>query len=362
MKKLLSILLVLAMVLAISVGCSPKETNQPKEVEQPKETEQSKEENKEETPVSGDGVKTGLAVISSIGKSKDAAADAEGNAQVDSVVVAVMVDKDGKIVKAKIDTAQTKIGFNNEGKVTTDLATVYKAKQELGKEYGMHKASQIGKEWNEQANAFAEYIVGKTVEEIKGFKLDEETHLTDEDILASVTMKVGGYIEAIEKAVANAQDLGAKASDSLGLGVETTIDKSKDATAEAAGVAQAYTHYVATTFDADGKITSCVIDASQSNVNFDANGKITSDLAAPLKTKVELGDGYGMKKNSKIEKEWHEQADAFSKYVVGKTVEEVKGIAIDEATKPTDADLTASVTVSIGSFQSMIEKAKSNAK
>lgn len=358
MKKLLSILLVLAMVLAISVGCSPKEAEQPKEVEQPKENEQPKEE----TPVSGDGVKTGMAVISSLEKSKDAAADAEGTAQVDSVVVAVMVDKDGKIVKAKIDTAQTKIGFNNEGKITTDLATVFKSKQDLGTEYGMHKASSIGKEWNEQANAFAEYIVGKTVEEIKGFKLDDETHLTDEDILASVTMKVGGYIEAIEKAVANAQDLGAKATDSLGLGVETTIDKSKDATADAAGLAQAYTHYVATTFDADGKITSCIIDASQSNVNFDATGKITTDLAAPLKTKLELGADYGMRKNSKIDKEWNEQADAFAKYVVGKTVEEVKGIAIDEATKPTDADLTASVTVSIGSFQSMIEKAKSNAK
>ncbi|MDD2494283.1 MAG: hypothetical protein PHE29_03730 [Tissierellia bacterium] len=361
MKKYLSLFLVLVMVLAISVGCSQQTAEDPKDqtpVEEPKEEEKEKEE----APAAGDAVKTGMAVISSIGKSKDAAADAEGNAQVDSVVVAVMVDNDGKIVKAKIDTAQTKIGFSNEGKVTTDLATVFKAKQDLGTEYGMSKASKIGKEWNEQANAFADYILGKTVEEIKGFKLDEETHLTDEDITASVTIKVGGYIEAIEKAVANAQDLGAKATDTLGLGVETTIGKSKDAAADAEGVAQAYTHYVATTFDADGKITSCVIDASQSNVNFDVTGKITTDLAAPLKTKVELGDDYGMKSKSNIGKEWYEQADAFSKYVVGKTVEEVKGIAVDETGHATEADLTASVTAGIGEFQAMIEKAKSNAK
>ena len=32
----------------------------------------------------------------------------------------------------------------------------------------MRGNSGIGKEWNEQANAFAEYIVGKTVDEVKG--------------------------------------------------------------------------------------------------------------------------------------------------------------------------------------------------
>ena len=365
MKRILSMLLVLVMILAISVGCAQKPSENPDDktpVDQPKDDESKEDESKEETPAASGGVKTGIAVISSIEKSTDAAADAEGSGQVDSVVAAVMVDKDGKIVKAKIDTAQTIINFNSEGKVTTDLSAAVKSKQDLGAEYGMIKASKIGKEWNEQANAFADYVTGKTVEEIKGFSLDADTHLTDEDITASVTIKVGGYIEAIEKAVANAKELGADAADTLGLGVETTIDKSKDATAEAPGVAQAYTHYVATTFAADGKITSCVIEASQSNVEFDAAGKVTSDLAAPLKTKVELGDDYGMKKNSKIGKEWYEQADAFSKYVVGKTVEEVKGIALDESGHATDADLTASVTASIGEFQLMIEKAESNAK
>lgn len=362
MKRFLSILLVLVMILGISVGCSQKPAEQPKEpAGQEKEEPKNEEKEEPKEPVAG-GVKTGIAVITSAGKSKDAAADAEGNAQTDSVVVAVLVDADGKIVKAKIDTAQTKIAFNNEGKVTTDLATVFASKQDLGAEYGMAKASKIGKEWNEQANVFADYVVGKTVEEIKGFALDEESHLTDADITASVTIKVGGYIDAIAKAVENAKEVGAQATDTLGLGVETTIGKSKDAAADADGVAQAYTHYVATTFDASGKITSCVIDASQSNVNFDATGKITSDLNGPFKTKFELGDDYGMKKASKIGKEWYEQANAFAEYVVGKTAEEVKGIALDETGHAAEEDLKASVTVTITDFQSMIEKAKANAK
>lgn len=353
MKKLLILFLVLTMSLFVFVGCSSEKPA----VEIPATEEPATEE-----PATDDAVKTGIAVISEIEKSKDAAADAEGLAQVDSVVVAVTVDKDGKIVKVAIDTAQTKMNFTTEGKLTTDLATVFASKQELGQEYGMIKASKIGKEWNEQANAFADYVVGKTIEEIKGLALDEETHLTDADITASVSIKVGGYIEAIAKAVANAQDLGASANDTLGLGVETTIAKSKDAASDADGLAQAYTHYVATTFDVDGKVTSCIIDASQSDVNFSAEGKITTDLLAELQTKNELGAAYGMIKNSSIGKEWNEQAAAFSKYVVGKTVEEIKGIAIDADGHATDADVTASVTIGIDDFQELIGKALVNAK
>jgi hypothetical protein len=37
----------------------------------------------------------------------------------------------------------------------------------LGDGYGMRSASKIGKEWNEQANAFAAYVIGKTVDEVK---------------------------------------------------------------------------------------------------------------------------------------------------------------------------------------------------
>lgn len=356
MKKILALLMVVAMVLVAFVGCSKQPAEQPK-------TETPKTETpKTETPAAtGDAVKTGIAVISSIGKSTDAASDKEGLAQIDSTVVAVTVDKDGKIVKCAIDSAQTKINFSADGKITTDKTKIFAAKQELGKEYGMSKASKIGKEWNEQANALAAYVIGKTVDEVKGIKVTEEGVPTDADLAASVTVKIGGYVDAIEKAVANAKDLGAKAGDKLGLGVTTSIAKSADA-GEKDGVAQAYTYYTATTFGADGKITSCAIDASQSNVNFTKEGKITSDLKAPLKSKVELGNDYGMKKASKIGKEWFEQSDAFSKYAVGKTVEEIKGIAVDEKGHATSADLTASVTVGIGEFQETIEKAQANAK
>lgn len=131
----------------------------------------------------------------------------------------------------------------------------------------------------------------------------------------------------MKRAVANAEDLGAKSTDKLGLAVTTEISKSKDATAEEAGLAQAYSSYAVVTTDTDGKITSCYMDASQSSVNFDTKGVISTDLTVAPKTKQELGYDYGMAKASGIGKEWFEQADAFLAYAVGKTAAEVKGIA-----------------------------------
>ena len=55
--------------------------------------------------------------------------------------------------------------------------------------------------------------------------------------------------------------------------------------------------------------------------------------------------------------EWYEQAAAFAAYVTGKTPAEVAGIALNEKAAPTDADLAASVTISIGDFQALIAKA-----
>ena len=107
----------------------------------------------------------------------------------------------------------------------------------------------------------------------------------------------------------------------------------------------------------DGKITSCYIDSVQAKIAFDATGTITTDLSAPVKTKNELGEGYGMKAWGGAIAEWNEQAASFAAYVTGKTAAEVEGIAVTETTKPADVDLSASVTIAIGGFQALIAKA-----
>jgi hypothetical protein len=345
MKKKLVLVLVLALAVFAFAACGGGETTPP--VDEP------------ETP-DVSSVKTGYAVISKMNKSADAG-EADGLAQADSTIVAVTVDENGVLTNVAIDHAQTKINFSADGKIVTPLDSVFPGKQELGPAYGMAKASSLGKEWNEQANALAQYVVGKTVEEVKGIAVTEEGVPTDADLSASVTIKINDYVKGIEMAVANAQDLGASADDLLGIGIVTTIDKSKDAGDED-GVAQAYTNYAVVTFDADGVITSSIIDASQININFSKEGKITSDMTAELLTKNALGADYGMAKASGIGKEWNEQAAAFAEYVIGKTAAEVEGIALTEDGVAADADLAASVTVHIGPFMGNVAKAYEFAK
>ena len=300
-------------------------------------------------------VKTGLAVITELTKSTDAG-EKPGLAQIDSTAVAVTVDGNGKIVKCVIDAVQSKINFDASGKLITPVDTKFITKNELGKGYGMQKASKIGKEWNEEAAALAKYVVGKTVKEVTAIAVDESKHATGSDLKTSVTISIGGYIEAIEKAVAQAQDLGASSSDVLGLGIATNMSHSVNA-GEKPGLAEGYSYYIAITKDSKGKITSCLIDASQGKVNFDTSGKITTDLKVRVKTKNELGDAYGMKKASKIGKEWNEQAAAFAKYVTGKTPDQVANIAVNKEGHATGSDLQASVTVGILDFQAAIAKA-----
>jgi hypothetical protein len=337
MKKSLALVLSLALVVTAFTGCG--------------KTSGSK----------GEAIKTGLGVVTSA-KSSANAGDADGLAETDSYVAAVTVGADGKILDCKIDAAQTKINFSKEGKLTTDLTAALKSKQELGTDYGMKSQSGIKKEWNEQADAFAKYCVGKTLDQVKGIAVSDQGTANDADLASSVTIHIGDFINVVSKAVANAQDLGGKAGDKLGLAVNTTIDKSTDAAADTEGLAEAYSYYTAVTVDSSKKITSCAIDASISDVKFSTQGAITSDVNAELQTKQELKDSYGMKKASKIGKEWYEQANAFAKYVTGKTIDQVKGIAVSAEGGPSDADLASSVTVHVAPFTGVIDKAVTNAK
>ena len=344
MKKKVALFLVLAMVMLALAACGGGAKE-----------EAPAQDNSGSAPAAG-AVKTGLAIVTSTARSADATSDKNGFELTDSEAVAVTVDANGTIVDCAIDSAQTTIEFTKDGKIATPIDSVFPSRQELGASYGMKAASGIGKEWNEQATALSDYVIGKTIDQVKGIAVTAEGAPADKDLASSVTIGIAPYIQAIEKAVANAQDLGASSTDKLGIGVTTNIAFSKDAS-DKDGLAEAYSYYTATTFGADNKITSCLIDASITDVTFDKAGKITSDVNAAYKTKNELGAAYGMKAASSIGKEWNEQAAAFAKYVVGKTVDEIKGIAIDADGVPTDVDLKASVTVHITDFTTIIEKA-----
>ncbi len=303
------------------------------------------------------GLKTGLVLVTSVADSTAATAEKNGVGKYDVTLVAVLVDGNGVIQDCIIDGISTSVKFDENGQVTTDLTAPVKTKNELGKDYGMSAASGIKKEWNEQAQALADFAVGKTVKELRAGAIDETGKApTGSDLASSATIYLGGYVSAIEAAVAKASYLGAKQGDSLHMAALADIKGSKSATADKAGATQLEVTITALTMK-DGTITSCAIDAVQAKVAIDGQGAITSDLTAPIKTKNELGKDYGMSAASGIKKEWNEQVAAFAEYVTGKTPEQVAGIAVNEGTKPTESDLASSVTIAIGGFQALIEKA-----
>jgi hypothetical protein len=313
------------------------------------------------TTVGDAAVKTGLGIVFSNANSKDPADGKDGTVDTQAYAAAVLVGKDGKIVKCQIDAMQSSFAFTVASEIKTTTDTVFKSKNQLGNDYGMKAASKIQKEWFEQAAAFAKYAEGKTLDQIKNLAVKDGV-ATDPDLTSSVTVHIATFQNAVIKAVENAADLGAKASDKLGIGIEGTADQTVvKATAEdKPATAVAYNYYSATSFDAAGKITSCVIDASQAKFII-KDGKIATDINAAIKTKNEFGDAYGMKSASSIKKEWYEQAAAFAKYATGKTVADIKGISLNQGV-PTSADLTASVTVHVTSFQNIIEMAGGNAR
>lgn len=319
----------------------------------------------------GGNVSTGLGIATSIGSSKPASADAGGTAQVDSTIAVVSYDASGKITKCSLDVAQTRVGFDATGAITADLSAPLKTKQELGADYGMTKASGIGKEWFEQAKAFSDWAVGKTLDQVKGLKVKQvdENHTAVPDVpelTSSVTITVGEYIKAIEKAMTSTSSAFSGSNYKTGLGVETKISSSKPASAEAAGVAQVDSAIAAVTLDKDGKIAACIIDAAQTRINFDAEGKITSDLGSEVRSKIELGADYGMLKASGIGKEWYEQIQAFAKWTIGKTPAEVSGLKVKQVDDnhkavPDVPDLTSSVTITVGDYIAAVMKAAANA-
>jgi len=303
-----------------------------------------------QTPVVGEGsVKTGLAVVANAADSKD------GEAKYDVTLVAVTVDDKGVICSCVIDSIGTSVTFGTDGSITSDLSAQILTKNELGDSYGMKAYGGAKYEWYEQAAALAQYAVGKTVDELKNGAVGEDGKAADVDLASTATIYLGGYVAAIEKAVNNARHLGAQAGDTLKLASISSISSSKSADGETAGTAQLDTDVVALTMNGD-TITSCYIDSLQAKVSFSAIAEITSDVSA-FATKNELGENYGMKAWGGAKYEWNEQAASFAAYVTGKTAAEVAGIAVTEGTVPTDADLSATVTIAIGGFQALINKA-----
>ena len=360
MKKRFALILALSMTMGALAGCAGTpvvyytECDCTQEIHNTNDVAESvtPEVETEEVVLTEGALKTGLAIVTSVAKSENAKV-----ADYDVTHVAVLVNDDGVIQDCIIDGIATKVAFDEAGVISTDLTAAVSTKNELGENYGMVAWGGAKYEWDVQADALAQFAVGKTVEELKNGAVNESgMALEGTDLASTATIYLGGYVSAIEAAVANAKHLGAQSGDELRMASLNSVGSSQNATAEKAGVAQLDSDVTAITVK-EGKITSCYIDSVQAKVNFDQAGAITTDLSAPVLTKNQLGENYGMVAWGGAIAEWDAQAAAFAEYVTGKTEAEVLGIAVNEKTAPTEVDLTSSVTIAIGGFQALIDKA-----
>ena len=364
MKKL-SVILSLALILSLLAGCAGTPVVYYTDCTCPVEAHEAPAAAEAVIPLpaptegpvaAGSAVKTGMAIVAGAGDSKAATAEENGEIKYDVTIVGVLVDDNGVITGCTIDSLGTSVKFDAAGVITSDLTAPVQTKNELGESYGMVAWGGAIAEWDAQAAALAAYAVGKTVEELKTGAVGETGYAADADLASSATIYLGGYVSAIEAAVANAQHLGAQAGDELRMAVVPGVKSSTSADGETAGLAQLDVDVTVLTANG-GVITSCAIDSLQAKVNFDAAGAVTSDVTAPFQTKNQLGENYGMVAWAGAIAEWDAQAASFAAYVTGKTADEVAGIAVDAGTKPTESDLVSSVTIAVGGFQALIAKA-----
>ena len=349
MKKILAFVLTMAMTASLLVGC----TGTIVVIENPTGNAENTENIVVAETTEG-AVKTGLSVIANL-SGEAATPEKNGVVTTDVSLVAVTVNDNGVIEACAIDAVQGKVSFDQKGQLAGEPGEIL-SKNELGDDYGMRVASPIGKEWNEQAAHIAAYAVGKTVEELKTKAIDENGVVADADLASGATIYMGSFIWAIEDAVNNAKHCGAQSGDHLVLTAISSSNGSTAATAEAEGSASVTSNIIAMTMDGD-VITSCIIDAVQSKAGFATDGTLVGEVSGSVASKAQLGADYGLKAYSGVGKEWDEQTLAFCEYVTGKTFEEVKGIALTETTAPADADLAASVSIAVGDFMGLVEKA-----
>ena len=306
--------------------------------------------------------------------------------QVDSTVATVVLDKDGKIVACRIDALQNKASIDYEGYITHSNGV---SKADLKEKYLMATYGQsndwngdgIVLEWYLQARAFEEYVVGKTSTEVENMllqRLDNGYIISSDEALLSAgcTIQVTEFIDAVVKACNDSQSMEFTTSEefTLGVSIKGYLDSgSINADNGSNGEAKLYSDY-ASTVVVQGKIVAALNDSIQPRVTFSVEGEYREFMY--YGTKRELKEDYGMSQAANwgldqngdgIVLEWYLQSAEFSKYVVGKTKEEVLAIPLQTISNgyiisADEALLSAGCTIQITGMQKVVAASVANAR
>ena len=160
-----------------------------------------------ENAVDAEGVESiGLGVNTILGhNTKDAEGEKGATVQFEDNIALVGLNADNEVVASQTDVAQNAVSFTPDGLLDGEYAAGT-TKKTLGPDYNMKAASEsagIGKEWDEQAQAYDEYLVGKDADAINNIELDETGKATDADLVTGATITIDGFVAATEKALDN---------------------------------------------------------------------------------------------------------------------------------------------------------------
>lgn len=146
---------------------------------------------------------------------------------------------------------------------------------------------------------------------------------------------------------------GGNAAWRTGLGILTEVSGSGD-------TSKVNTITAVVVLDGEGKVADVTLDEMELSLSADSSGGIT--LPSDLRTKRQKGSSYPLAAVSSLEKGWAEQADAFGRWLTGKTPDEVRDIKTDEDGRPADADLLSGCTIAVDGYRDAILRACENAK
>ena len=333
MKKIISIVLLLAVLALALVGCATPNTNNNNNENNNNENNNNNNENN--TPTAAEYklavvVDEGLATVS------------KGGATV--IALALVWDAEGKIVAARFDSVQPKFALNTE---KTDIVAVNRVdtKVELADGY-----TGMSDSWKNEAAAFEAFLVGKTAADIAALEFVVDG--ADAGLVAGCTMKSSMPVFqalvaeafAYERAVSFATNETITLGLAINCAVSGNVADGGKVTADVAGVAFAGDKVAAAMVDSmEGKYTLAIGE----------DQKLTVTLKEYKGTKNEQGDSYNMVTYGGAIAEWYVQAQAVANATVGKTATELDAI---------DATAIAGCTMYAGGYKAALVRAAGYAR
>ena len=297
MKKIISMLLVLVVVLAAFSACGGEKAPAEKEY----------------------NLSIGVVVSENLASGK-----------ITETVAAIVTDADGKIALCRVDCVDYSAKYGDDGALVTTAPT---SKVALGDAYGAMPAGT----WAVQGAGLEKYVVGKTQAEVAAIAL-EGGKATDTDLVAVCSISIADLLTAIDNAFKSEHKTAFKATGDLTAGL-VAASAVKDTAADDVKGAKLTVDYAASVL-ANGAVVAAILDTAEAELK-----NITEDGAESLSykgTKRAQGESYGEMPAGT----WYVQADAYAAAAVGKTAADIASLA---------SEGVAGCTIYAGGYKAVIE-------